>query len=78
MIMVAVPLTFVSYQLTKVFYQGIINQNSPLFVPKVFGFGFTINPYHKGTKIIYSLLLIFLIGLILFLIQAPASSIIRK
>lgn len=35
-----------AYKLAKYYYQGIFDENAPLFVPKAIGIGFTINPYH--------------------------------
>lgn len=56
-----------AYQLAKYYYHGIFDVNGPLFVPKVIGIGFTINPYHRLGKYIW-----FGLMLVIFLMILPA------
>lgn len=58
---------YVSYNFLKQVYQKYADEpNTPLFVPKVFGYGIAINPYHKIGKLIFALL--FLAIAIFFLV----------
>ena len=56
-----------AYKLAKYYYQGIFDENAPLFVPKAIGIGFTINPYHCLGKYIW-----FGLMLAIFLLMLPA------
>lgn len=73
----AVKFSKIVYQ----YYEGI--PNSPLWVPKVFGYGISINPYNKFGKIITIALLVildlFFIGAVVAIVflDYPATSFIH-
>lgn len=54
-----------SFRILKEYYVGVIDEQGPLFVPRVYGIGFTINPYHKIGRIIWQALT--LMSVVLFI-----------
>lgn len=61
-------LIYLAYQLTKSYYAGLFDENSPLFIPKVFGVGITINPYNKIGRLIWIGLGIFIFFMLIWMI----------
>lgn len=51
------------------------NPTPPLWVPKVYGIGLSINPYHRFGKLIFILLAVLIVGIIISLLFTPASQI---
>ncbi len=63
----AIVLMFVGYQFQKEafkVYRG--DKNAPLFLPRTYGIGFSLNPYKSIGKWTYIFLTIFLIGITIF------------
>lgn len=52
--------TMIGYFVTKKYYEAM-GKNGPLFIPKIMGVGFTINPYHFLGKCVWLGLQILLI-----------------
>ncbi|MDC0827020.1 helix-turn-helix domain-containing protein [Lactococcus petauri] len=84
LILLCILLLYVTVSFNKLAYQhykGIMD--SPLWVPKVFGYGLSINPYNKIGRILTIVLVIFLDFLFVALIIAilffgyPATSFIH-
>ena len=83
-LLLCIPLLHVAVKFTKVAYQhyeGIAD--SPLWVPKAFGYGVSINPYNKVVKILTIALLVildlFFIGAVVAIVflDYPATSFIH-
>lgn len=64
----ALILNYLAFQLTKSYYAGLFDENSPLFIPKVFGVGITINPYNKIGRLIWIGLGIFIFFMLIWMI----------
>lgn len=63
LLIIAVVLMIVSYDFLKICYSIYRDTpNPPLFVPKVYGLGFSINPYHKYGKVIFLIIFTVIIG----------------
>ncbi|MHC9532902.1 hypothetical protein ACVPPR_05710 [Dellaglioa sp. L3N] len=54
-ILICIPLTISNYILYKSFYPKAENVPQPLFIPKVYGLGITINPNHPVGKFLWIL-----------------------
>ncbi|WP_291293174.1 helix-turn-helix transcriptional regulator [Enterococcus sp.] len=67
-ILICIPLMGASYVVYKSFYQA--NGAQPLFIPKAYGIGLTINPNHPMGKVIW---LLIGIGLLALLFSSIAS-----
>ncbi|MGM0124029.1 hypothetical protein IGI37_001403 [Enterococcus sp. AZ194] len=62
-IAICLPLAVSSYILYKSFYKKDEGTPQPLFVPKAYGIGITVNPNHPAGKLIWFLLGLMLLGL---------------
>ncbi len=63
------PLLFFSYLKYKTFFAAIDQKEQPLFIPKMYGIGISINPNHPIGKLIWFILILLLVGLLLFTFQ---------
>ena len=65
-ILISIPLVASSYILYKSFYKNESNVPQPLFIPKAYGLGLTINPNHPIGKIVWLLIGIGILGLLFY------------
>ncbi|GKQ42423.1 hypothetical protein RD055328_03460 [Companilactobacillus sp. RD055328] len=74
-----VPLIYLSYRKYLSFFKGVPDKIQPLMVPKAFGMGIGINPRHPLGKFIWWLMIILVLvvfGLVLYqIITTPGNSI---
>lgn len=67
------PALYFSWNILKIAYKDQKDiPNPPLWVPKVYGFGISINPYNRFGKWIMLLITIFIIGLSISIALTPA------
>ncbi|EGO5055187.1 hypothetical protein [Enterococcus faecalis] len=75
-IIMVLPLLYFAWQILKIAYKDQKdNPTPPLWVPKVYGIGLSINPYHRFGKLIFILLAVLIVGIIISLLFTPASQI---
>jgi transcriptional regulator with XRE-family HTH domain len=56
-----IPFVILSYFVLREFYPKKTTNNSPLFIPKIYGFGLTVNPHHPLGKFIWGFVLLTII-----------------
>lgn len=66
-ILICIPLVASGYILYKSFYRTDNDGLQPLFIPKAYGPGLTINPNHPIGKIIWIIIGLGILGLLLFI-----------
>ncbi|TQA96310.1 hypothetical protein FKY92_15585, partial [Enterococcus faecalis] len=75
-VIMVLPLLYFAWQILKIAYKDQKdNPTSLLWVPKVYGIGLSINPYHRFGKLIFILLAVLIVGIIISLLFTPASQI---
>ncbi|MEF3843118.1 hypothetical protein RGT45_03315 [Enterococcus faecalis] len=75
-VIMVLPLLYFAWQILKIAYKDQKdNPTPPLWVPKVYGIGLSINPYHRFGKLIFILLAVLIVGIIISLLFTPASQI---
>lgn len=70
-VLMSICLIYFSLKLVQTYYKDVADKNSPLFIPKAFGVGVTINPFNFWGKFIWLSLIIFLVGLVIKMILTP-------
>lgn len=65
-------LVYFSLKLTQTHYKNVASKYDPLFIPKFFGVGITINPFNFFGKLIWIGLIIFLITILISMIFTPS------
>ncbi|EPN9336287.1 hypothetical protein ACT46E_001814 [Enterococcus faecalis] len=76
MTVMVLPILYFTWQIMKIAYKDQKdNSNPPLWVPKVYGFGLSINPYHRFGKVIIIAIVLLIAGIIISIILTPASAI---
>lgn len=65
-ILICIPLVASSYILYKSFYKSDNNRPQPLFIPKAYGPGLTINPNHPIGKFIWVIIGIGILALLFY------------
>ncbi|KAF1296219.1 hypothetical protein BAU15_10560 [Enterococcus sp. JM4C] len=65
-IAVCIPLALSSYIIYKSFYKSDHKGPQPLFIPKAYGIGISINPNHPVGKLIWILLGVALVALLIY------------
>lgn len=74
--LMVLSLLYFAWQILKIAYKEQKDDPAPPFwVPKVYGFGISINPYHRFGKILYVLLAIFIVIIIVHMFLTPASQV---
>ncbi|MBM9930221.1 hypothetical protein JMK98_06955 [Pediococcus pentosaceus] len=71
-VLMVLPILYFSWGILKIAYKDQKDvANPPLWVPKVYGFGISVNPYNRFGKLIMWCLVIFIIGLAIYIMQTP-------
>lgn len=72
-VFMTILLVYTSLKITQSNYKNFFNKTNPgpLLIPKAYGVGITINPFHFLGKIFYFLFILFLIGLMIKMSLTP-------
>ncbi|WP_429976213.1 hypothetical protein [Enterococcus sp. DIV0086] len=74
LVVMILPTLYFTWNILKLAYKDQKdNPMTPLWVPKVYGFGLSINPYHRFGKLIMWILVIFIIALAIYIALEPAE-----
>ena len=78
-VIMVLPLLYFAWQILKIAYKDQKdNPTPPLWVPKVYGIGLSINPYHRFGKLIFILLAVLIVGIIICFSHQQVKSITKK
>lgn len=73
-ITLVLPTLYFSWEILKIAYKDLKNvPNPPLWVPKIYGFGLSVNPYNRFGKLIMLTFALVIIGLDIYIALTPAS-----
>lgn len=70
-VLMSICLLYFSLKLVQTYYKDVADKNGPLFIPKAFGIGITINPFNFWGKVIWLSLIAFLVVLVIKMILTP-------